>query len=238
MQIIILAAGSGSRLGAAANGTAKALLPLAGRTLVARAIEFASWLGASRIVVVGGFQFAALRAHVDALAHPGVQMVENTHFLHGNLKSLRRALPIDDDLLVTNADHVFASSACEPILAAMDDAVTAYCQFDREFAADEMKVEVDTNRDLRRIAKTLTAFDGAYIGLTYVPRARNPCWTDAIEAAARRWGDTAVAEHVLQELADCGERVAAASLDAIRWCEIDTQDDYLHAQAMCEAGLV
>jgi NDP-sugar pyrophosphorylase family protein len=51
-------------------------------------------------------------------------------------------------------------------------------------------------------------------------------------------GDAAVAEQVLQRLADDGEEVRTASLDGVRWAEIDTPADLARAQALCAEGAI
>ena len=239
LQVVILAAGEGLRLGAAGSGRPKALLDLDGRTLLRRAIDFAATLGATRIVVVGGRDHADVAAEALAARNATVRVVENARFRAGNLLSVRAALPaIDDALLLVNVDHVFPPDAAAAIRAAMGGVVTAYCQFARDIDADEMKVEVDAARRLRRISKTLASFHGAYIGMTYVPAARLDAWRLAIDAVAASVGDSAVAEQVLQRLADDGEIVQAADLDGVRWAEIDTPADLARAQALCAEGVI
>lgn len=239
LQVVILAAGEGLRLGAAGSGRPKALLDLAGRTLLRRAIDFATTLRATRIVVVGGRDHADVAVEALAARNPAVRVVENARFRAGNLLSVRAALPaLDDAVLVANVDHVFPAGAAAAIRAAMGDAVTAYCQFARAVDADEMKVELGDARRLRRISKTLAAFDGAYIGMTYVPAAQLPVWRRAIDAVAAREGDAAVAEQVLQQLADDGVDVRTAGLDGVRWAEIDTPADLARAQALCAEGVI
>jgi choline kinase len=239
LQVVILAAGEGLRLGAAGSGRPKALLALAGRTLLRRAIDFAAALGATRIVVVGGRDHADVAAEALAARNATVRVVENARFRAGNLLSVRAALAaVDDTLLLVNVDHVFPPGAVVAIRGAMECAVTAYCQFARDVDADEMKVEIDARRRLRRISKTLAPFDGAYIGMTYVPAARLDAWRHAIDAVAASVGDAAVAEQVLQRLADDGEEVRTASLDGVRWAEIDTPADLARAQALCAEGAI
>jgi choline kinase len=238
-DVIVLAAGQGLRLGDIGDGRAKALLELGGRSLVARAIDFASALGATRIVVVTGKDPEAVAAAARATGKPALAIVDNPRFRAGNLLSLRAALPeVSRATLLANVDHVFARAAHAPIVAAMGTEVTAFCQFARAVESDEMKVELDATLHVRRIAKTLTDFAGAYIGLTFVPRARLADWRRAIAAVAGARGEAAVVEEVLQRLADDGIGVAAAGLDDIRWAEVDTPADLARAEALVAEGVL
>ena len=77
MNVVLLAAGLGSRLGMLTRDLPKALISVAGRPLLLHALSFAARLQPSRIVVVGGFGFAqvedtlaSFRAGDKAVASP------------------------------------------------------------------------------------------------------------------------------------------------------------------------
>lgn len=236
-DIVVLAAGLGLRLGAVAHGLPKALLPVHGRTLVARVLEFVTLLAPTRIVVVGGYQFAPLRTAVDRLARANVVLVDNPHYRLGNLHSVAAALPhVRGAFLLVNVDHLFPATVAPRVRTACGGEVTAFCEFERTLAADEMKVQVDAQRHLRHIAKTLATFDGGYIGMTFVPEARRPAYAAAVAMARQQHGDNAVAEHVLQALADGGTHVSTASLDGTPWSEVDTPADLARAEAWLAAS--
>jgi choline kinase len=114
--------------------------------------------------------------------------------------------------------------------------VTAWCEFERPLADDEMKVVVGRSRSLRAISKTLARYDGGYVGLTRVPHAQRADYAGAMQAASERRGRAAVVEDVLQALVDAGSPVATASLDGCAWCEVDTPDDLECAQALMATG--
>ena len=236
-QAIVLAAGLGSRLGNLTAERSKAMLELGGRSLLQRAIDFVAALGASDVIVVGGYRIEQVHSFVALLRDARVRVIENPRYDAGNLLSVLAALPhVRGSFYLTNVDHVFSAAAAPRVLSSIGDDISAFCQFQRAFEADEMKVTVDASRNIRGIAKTLTRFDGAYCGLTHVPRTRLPDYLGAVERTHDESGDAAVAEQVLQSLADEGARVHAASLDGIAWCEIDTPLDLRRAQATLATG--
>lgn len=237
LQAIILAAGLGSRLGELTAERSKALLELGDRTLLQRAIDFASALSAHDVIIVGGYRIGQLHDFVAALRNPRIRLVENPRYDGGNLLSVLAAMPfVRGAFYLTNVDHVFSAVAAPRIVSAISGDITAFCEFQRTPGPDEMKVVVDANGCLCRIAKTLAVFDGAYDGLTHVPRARRTDYLAAAERTLARERDAAVAEQVLQAISDGGTPVRPASLDGIPWCEIDTPVDLRRAQAMLASG--
>ncbi|PLZ00707.1 UDP-N-acetylglucosamine diphosphorylase/glucosamine-1-phosphate N-acetyltransferase [Burkholderia sp. WAC0059] len=89
MNIVILAAGAGTRMHSALP---KVLHPLAGRPLLSHVIDTARSLGPTRLVVVIGHGGEAVRA---ALAAPDVQFAEQRERL-GTGHALQQALPFID----------------------------------------------------------------------------------------------------------------------------------------------
>lgn len=246
-QVVILAAGLGTRLGALNQGRPKALFELAGTVLLARAIEFARTLQPKQIVIVGGYRYDLVEGFVRELAHrlsaadgaPAILLVENRSYQFGNLYSVQAALPhLDGAFYLTNVDHVFPSHAGARIMSEVGSDITGFCQFDRQPESDEMKVQLGTDGGIDAIAKTLQHYQGAYIGLTYVPAAKRRQYAAAATRARERYGDAAVAENVLQALADDDQRVAAASLDGLVWCEVDTPADIERGEAMARDSII
>jgi bifunctional UDP-N-acetylglucosamine pyrophosphorylase/glucosamine-1-phosphate N-acetyltransferase len=71
MQTVVLAAGSGSRMGVLTDETPKPCLPVAGRPLVAHTLTAAAAAGASRFVVVVGYGAEQVRSALGE-SHAGV----------------------------------------------------------------------------------------------------------------------------------------------------------------------
>lgn len=240
IDIVILAAGTGTRLGAASGGRPKALVEIHGRSLLARSIDFARALEPRSIVVVAGFEYDRVAAHLRDQRANDVALVENRRYRDGNLESVRRGLArVAGGFLLTNADHVFPPGpAAGRVAAAVDDDVTAFCEFERALDPDEMRVAVGERGDLVRISKVLDRHDGGYIGLTFVPTSRRAAYDAALERTTADHGPSAVAEQALQSLVDVGGRVRTASFDGIVWSEVDTPADLERARRCFVPGEV
>ena len=231
-HVVVLAAGFGLRLGPLTADRPKALVEVGGATLLEHALRFAGALGARDVIVVAGHRRDLVAEHLAGLAMRGVRLVDNPRYAEGNLHSVDAALAlVRGTFLLTNCDHLFPDEAAARIAAGVGDEVTAFCEFERALEPDEMKVKLGRDGSLKRVAKTLADYDGGYIGLTHVPAGQLETYRYALDRARTLHGDAAVAEHVLQALADDDERVRTASLDGIAWWEIDTPEDLARAEA-------
>jgi MurNAc alpha-1-phosphate uridylyltransferase len=122
---MVLAAGLGTRMRPLTDATAKALLPVAGRTLLDRAID-AAVAGGARRVVVNVHHFAEkVRAHLAARAAPPIVVSDETGELLETGGGVRRALPLlgPAPFFALNADAVWTGAApCAELAAAWDAA--------------------------------------------------------------------------------------------------------------------
>ena len=66
--------------------------------------------------------------------------------------------------------------------------------------------------------------------MTYCHASCVPRYREAVERAKARYGNQGVLEHVLQELADAGERVWLGDISGHGWYEVDTPEDYARAE--------
>jgi choline kinase len=236
MQVVLLAAGLGSRLGPAAGGLPKALVPVAGRPLLGHAVDFAARLEPQEIVVVGGFQFAAVADAVARLGLP-VRLVENIRFRGGNLLSLLAARSeVRGEFLLMNVDHIYRP-ALAPIIAAPVDEVTAYVDTDRRLGDDDMKIARDGAGDrIVHIAKTLARYDCGYVGITRVPGQRLPAYWRAVEAVQGSVGESANVEQVLQWMAAHDGPPRCRDVSGHGWLEVDRWEEREHAEQALRGG--
>jgi choline kinase len=246
VQVVILAAGMGQRLGALTRSRPKALVRVAGRPLVAHALGFAARLDPARIVVVGGAAFERLAAEIERMRgageiapSPPVTLVENPRFRDGNLLSLLAARAwLDDDTVLMNVDHVFSAAVSGALRPPPppEDGIVAFIDTDRTLGADDMKVERDGQGRLRAISKTLPRFDAGYVGLTRIARGAIDLYARAADAAVAAEGPSIPVERVLDRLAAADSPPACRDVSGLGWVEVDTPADHLRAEDFLRAG--
>lgn len=231
-----MAAGLGSRLGALTERLPKALITVAGQTLLARAVAFARAVTEGEIIVVGGFQFARVAAEVQRLGLP-VTLVENPHFRDGNLVSLltARAAVGQRGFLLMNVDHIYRPTiACLAALPADD--ITAFVDHDRTLGGDDMKVARDPSGRVRYISKQLGSFDCGYVGMTRVPAEASARYWLEVDAALAAEGRAISVERVLGRLAEEGDAPLCRDISGHGWLEVDLPEERDHAERVLAAG--
>jgi choline kinase len=229
-QVVLLAAGMGTRLGELGGGLPKAMFDAGGQKLLDRALAHAARFGADERVVVGGFRFDLVAAHLAAAGHADVRLVENPNYRAGNLFTLEAALPsITGAFLLMNIDHVYPAAVAARQRDQAGDHITGFVDFDRRLGDDDMKVALDADRHVARISKKLDAWDCGYVGMTYVPAGALARYRRAVADTRAAVGDPANVEQVLQRLADEREPVAVGDISGIGWYELDTPEDVAKA---------
>ncbi len=235
---VIMAAGLGSRLKELSHEQGKALTYIAGKPIINYAIDFMRELGASRIFVIGGYAFPKLQ---DLLRNSNVTLLENKNFIDkGNLLSLLVALPhISNSLVIANVDHIYSRTLVSRIREQFNG-ITAFCDFDRELGEDDMKALFSLSpQDLRfklqeirlvTMSKTLKAFHGGYVGMTYVDANCLQKYKLAADETFRKIGDKAVVENILVQLSEKGEIVGIGDISGYGWLEIDTPEEFYRAE--------
>jgi choline kinase len=232
MQVLIMAAGLGSRLKDLTTATPKALIEVEGRPLIDYALAFAAATGAERRIVVGGFCHGDVAARVARVA-PDAVIVENTEYRKGNLLSMlagKGALAAGSFLLM-NTDHIYRPTIATLVggVCASATEITAFCDFDRTLGADDMKVQLDAERRVAAMAKPLPVWDCGYVGMTFVPAARRDDYFAAADRVLRDKGDASHVEAVLVELARTQPPVIA-DISGHGWLEIDEPHERAHAE--------
>ena len=182
-NVILLAAGTGTRLRPLTETLPKALILCAGWPLLAYDLEFARRAVApgGRIVVVTGYRDELVREYLE-LEAPDVEVAFNPDFEKANILSVAAGVrSVDGDFLLMNVDHIYPWAFAERLTATPGDVVAA-TDFDRTLGADDMKVKLDATRHVAHISKKLSDFDCGYIGMTLV----RPSGVAACSATARR----------------------------------------------------
>lgn len=226
MKAVLLAAGRGSRLHPLTQSTPKPLVTVGARTCLDIALESLAAVVDS-IVVVTGYLGDKISTHLEKHPPPvPVQVVVNPKPDQGNLTSLAmaRASIEDDGFILTNADHLFPSDFYSQHFVAGENIAIA-AQNDRPILDDEMKVVVAADH-LREISKTLTTYNGTYIGTTRVPAHHSSAYWAAFDRVKEVIDPArACVEDVLQELAHSETPPRVTWVNNIQWFEVDTLED-------------
>lgn len=242
MDLLLMAAGFGSRLGDRTKALPKALIEVAGETLLDRVLDRAEaldWI--SRVIVVTGYQREKMLAQLDArVTMKPVVEIFNAEYQKGNFYSLTSGLPeVGESFLLSNVDHIYPLRLMERAHEQFAG-VGAICDNDRPLLSDCMKVLARpgvTPPEVLRIDKGLTEHDWGYIGMTAVTAEGLGAYMAAVARVESRGDDKAWAELVLGDLAQRAsedDSVRAPSIvdaSGFGWLEVDDGEDLARAEA-------
>lgn len=229
MNVIILAAGMGNRLGDVTRALPKALVKVNGKPLLHYVMNFLRHPSIEKITVVGGYEFGQVRDYLQK-NHPHVQCIENPDYTRGSILTIRTALPhLTTDTLIMNADHIYPRRLMKKLLPQCRD-ITAVCDTDRTLVEDDMKVHRGRDGQVADIDKRLATHDAGYIGMTFCSAEKIPDYTAAVEAALHDRGDTVAVEAALRWMAQNGAPIRVADVSGLGWLEVDTQADRSSAE--------
>lgn len=233
MRAIVLAAGTGSRLGEMTKHKTKGMVRVNGKPLVDYLFEFFELDFFDEIIVVGGFAFHDLEDHLKQKQIDYLKILENKDYHKGNIFTLISALRTfaHDSFLITNVDHIYPRVMFEKMKQSLNR-ITAMCDFDRQLGADDMKVKLnDDRKTVVHISKQLHDFDCGYIGMTYVDRTMETVYRDAAYRAIERFGEKAVVENILQILAENPKTAPTiCDLSGFGWYEVDDEQDLMKSE--------
>jgi choline kinase len=231
MKCLIIAAGQGSRLRSLAPS--KPLADVAGRPLIEHVIRRARAGGASRFVVVTGYEAEGIETFLSAFAEREgltITAVRNKEWHRPNGLSVAAAAPLlgDDAFLLLMSDHLFDPAILAGLIAADDDAELTLAV---DYAIDNPLIDlddatkVDAAQDgrIRRLGKTITGWNAIDVGLF---RA-GPSLIEAIDRSVAAGGQGSLSEGV-QLLADAGQ-ARVHPIGGLWWADVD--DPRAHALA-------
>ncbi|OGA26545.1 MAG: hypothetical protein A3F77_11330 [Betaproteobacteria bacterium RIFCSPLOWO2_12_FULL_67_28] len=227
---IILAAGRGSRMGTLTADRPKALVRLAGKTLLDWQLEALSRAGVTEVTVVTGYLAQRFEGRpVRTLHNPRWQESNMVRSLMcaGGILAMRAAVLSYSDI-VYHPDAVNAVIGCQaPIAVAYD---RCWESLWRERFGDPLRdAESFLARqgfiaDIGRRVDRLAEVQGQYMGLLGI----RPQGWEAIAAQLARMPaadvDALDMTALLRTLLQAGQRIAAVPVEG-KWCEVDSQAD-------------
>ncbi len=216
MQIVILAAGLGSRLPGGAGP--KALTALSdGRSILEYQLEqialYADW---KQVTVVVGYQQEKIRS-----AFPQLHYVENPHYAAQNTsKSLLRAIQTLEgaDLLWLNGDVIFRHRVLKPLFERKNSCMVVNRA---PVGQEEVKYRTDGAGLLLEVSKQVKQPEGEAIGVNFFCQADLPALKAALDACAEQDYFEKGIELCIQQ----GSKIWAETIEKADCIEIDFLED-------------
>jgi choline kinase len=230
LTAVILAAGRGTRLGAAVP---KCLLPVGGRPLLARYLDALSTRGI-RLRLVTGHQADRVAAAVRELQPEGTaEMVVNADFHLGSVVSLDVGLRgIEGAALILDGDVFFDVRVLDALLDEPGDHALAV-DFTHQFTGEEYMAGVDAHGRVRTLARRPVEEErrGEWVGFARLgPQALSELQRNLTAQIAE--GRTAEGyEDALARMLPSFE-FRCARVDGIPWVEIDFPEDIAEAERL------
>lgn len=238
MRALILAAGRGTRLGAAAANRPKCLVELAGRPLIAHQLARYREAGIEPCLLTG-FAADELAGLTRTTRHNPAYAVTN---MVASLMCARDLLDGQDDLLVSYGDIVFRRSVLRAALGlegglgiAIDRSWRALWQYRMEDPladAETLLLDGDRLRSIGERPRSYAEIEGQYMGLLRFGRS---CHRQVVAAFEQRCAaDPATLRtsmtDFLRELLAAGLEIRVAEVFG-GWLEVDTEEDLRRYQA-------
>lgn len=220
IQVVILAAGMGTRLG---KPWPKPLTPLSdGRSIMQQQMEnvHAVFGDKARITVVVGFKLEMIME-----AHPTASFVYNEVYDQTNTsKSLLRALRASQEsgVLWLNGDVVFDHKVLERVADRIAADKSFVCVNTSQTADEEVKYTVDENGNIKELSKTVKNALGEAVGINFISSREKADVISQLDVCGdqdyfERGLELAIEKHGLQM-----EPIDISDLFAV---EVDFQDD-------------
>jgi choline kinase len=233
LQVVILAAGMGTRLG---RDAPKPLTPLLdGRTILQRQLDgLREKLGPQvPITAVVGFRCEQIMA-----AAPDLTFAYNPDFARTNTsKSLLRALRTSREggVLWLNGDVVFDPAVLDLVLPCLAAEQSFVCVDTNTVADEEVKYTLSPDGFVQELSKTVAGGLGEAVGINYVSAADKATLIEHLDLCAdgdyfERGMETAIEEH--------GLRFRPVDISRFSAVEVDFEADLNRANALLPGALL
>ena len=227
MQAVILSAGIGSRLLPLTREIPKCLVEVGGRSILDHQLDALHVAGVSEAVIVGGYRYRQIGAHLARSAPPlPVRLVFNPFWsVASSIGSVWMARErLGDPFCLMNGDTVFAADLIAAAVNAPGDGVGLLVEPLRAAATDDMLVTV-ANRQVCAVAKDLPLDVATHRSLGVIVSSGGDAYARALESVIARPGGLNAFHHaVIADLAGYAP-VRAIVAGEGAWQEIDNPED-------------
>lgn len=238
---VLLAAGLGSRLGDLTKNKPKPLLELGGKSLLAHAISWCHSLGASKIVVVGGYKIDLIRNEC-AIVDSNVIVVENREYATTQrLVSLLCAVPeIEGGLYMCDADYYFDPVIADKTREGFTGMVVFGCARDKEGIGLDMRAQVTADGFLLDMSKELSDWNAYFCTQLFIESEFVPEFISLSKELVTKAGHGRlhVEDVVMATIHQKEKSVRFVDLGDPKWAEIDTPEEYEAAQRLFFRGFL
>jgi len=231
---VVLCAGRGGRLRPRTDDRPKCLLRVGGREILGRCLDNLSRCGIGKTVLVTGYRADMVEAFVGAGGWEGVRFAANPDFASTNTAvSLHLGLrDVSSDVILINGDVLFQAGLLADLIAAPEPNGIV---IDRDIALNAEAVKVMArDGQIVRIGKDLDPADcaGEAIGVYKIGRETLPDLLRAYEELEGRGERMHYFEKGFEMVCgdDRGRTFGLVGTAGRPWVEIDTPEDFAHAE--------
>ena len=224
-QVVILAAGMGTRLG---RPHPKPLTPLTtGESIMRRAVGLlrGQWAGA-HVTAVVGFKLDLVIEAMPDLSFVYNEVYDSTNTNRSLLKALRQSY--DGGVLWLNGDVVFDPRVLELIADRVEEDRSFVCVDRASVADEEVKYTLDDDGMIKELSKTVVGGLGEAVGINYVSSADKAALvTRLAECEDQDYFERGVELAIEHD----GTRFEPVDVSAYSVVEVDFDDDLTKANA-------
>ena len=232
MKAIILAAGIGKRLWPVTQHHPKCLIPIGGRTLLARYLESLASVGIRQAVIVVGYKQEMIKAAAGSgLSGVAARYLESDQYQRGSITSLWRAREeLNGDALIMDADVLFHRmilkrlvDSAHPTALLMDESVKQ--------TGEECMVVAQGGRVIALTKRMPARYDmaGEGVGFFKVRGADTGSLIHSVQAYVERGQLDMEYEDALLEFFG-NVNVGYERIGGLPWTEIDFEEDVAKAE--------
>lgn len=236
---VILAAGYGSRLHHNNDIYFKPLTSIKGTPLILRVIDSLTSANCNRIVIVLGFGYEQVKSKILELyrGETPLEFVYNDKYeLSNGVSTIKASKYIDDEFILTMADHLFDDQMME--LAAksnppQDGALLLVdYKIDSIFDLDDATKVLEAEHKIKAIGKKLSYYNCVDTGVFIATSAL----TKALERVFNKKGDVSLSDGV-QLLAN-QKKMEVVDIKDSFWQDVDTPEMLANAENMLINGII